>query len=85
MACNLAVLICGDDDAPAGAIELWHNEPGEGAIGKVLLTGVPAVTEHAACEPAGMGASALRAGLTGLLAIPILRDGRLTAAVALYF
>lgn len=85
MACNLAVLICGDDDAPAGAIELWHNEPGEGAIGKVLLTGVPAVTDQVTAEPAGIGAVAARAGLCSLLAIPILRDGRLTAVVALYF
>ncbi|MDL2338629.1 MAG: GAF domain-containing protein [Pseudomonadota bacterium] len=60
-------------------------EAGQGTIGKLMLTGVPAVTEHAASEPAGIGASALRAGLTSLLAIPILRDGQLTAAVALYF
>ena len=50
-----------------------------------MLTGVPAVTDHAAAEPAGIGAVADRAGLTSLLAIPILSDARLTAVVALYF
>lgn len=60
-------------------------EPGQGTIGKLMLTGVPAVTDHAAAEPAGIGAVADRAGLTSLLAIPILRNARLTAVVALYF
>ncbi len=68
-------------DAAPGA----RLEPGQGTIGKLVLAGVPAVTDNAASEPLGIGAAAERAGLSSLLAIPILRDARLTAVVALYF
>ncbi|MFM9916313.1 MAG: GAF domain-containing protein [Rhizobacter sp.] len=75
---------CEVDGRVDAAPERWL-EPGKGTIGKLMLSGVPAVTEHAAAEPAGIGAMANRVGLTSLLAIPILSDARLTAVVALYF
>ena len=71
-----------------GRVEASRNgglDFGQGTLGKLLLTGVPAVGENAAFEPAGIGAMAARLGLTSLVAIPILRNGRLIAAVALYF
>jgi hypothetical protein len=58
---------------------------GQGTIGKVLLTGAPAFSDNAAAEPAGVGDSAAAAGLQSLVAFPVLRDGRLVAAVAWYF
>jgi hypothetical protein len=60
-------------------------ERGQGTIGKVFLTGVPAVSDNAGTEPASVGPAAAAAGLNSLIAIPVLRDGRLVAAVAWYF
>lgn len=60
-------------------------ERGQGTIGRLLLTGVPAVTSSATHEPAGIGAMAARTGLHALAAIPILQSGRLVSVVALYF
>ena len=65
-----------DDTAP---------ECGQGTIGKAFLTGVPAFSDNAASEPGSIGASAAATGLTSLVAVPVLRGGRLTAAVAWYF
>ena len=58
---------------------------GQGTIGKVFLTGVPAVSDNAGSEPAGYGAAATEAGLESLVAMPVIREGRLVAAVAWYF
>lgn len=60
-------------------------EPGQGTIGRVFLTGAPAMTEHAADEPAGIGAAAATAGWTQMAALPVIREGRLTAVAAWYF
>ncbi len=60
-------------------------ERGQGTIGNVFLTGVPAVCDNAPSEPGGFGAAAAEIGLASLVAVPVLREGRLTAAVALYF
>jgi hypothetical protein len=58
---------------------------GQGTIGKVLLTGVPAVSDNAASEPGGYGASAAEMGLESLLAVPVIEQGRLAAVAAWYF
>ena len=60
-------------------------ERGQGTIGKVFLTGVPAFGDNAAAEPAGFGAAAAEAGLSSLAAIPVIHEGRLAAVVAWYF
>ncbi|MEO7337176.1 MAG: GAF domain-containing protein [Caldimonas sp.] len=60
-------------------------ERGQGTIGKAFLTGVPAVCDNAASEPAGFGAAAAEVGLESLVAVPVIREGRLTAVVAWYF
>jgi hypothetical protein len=58
---------------------------GQGALGRTLATSVPMVAERAKDEPGSVGAAAREAGLESMLAIPVLRDGRVTAVVAWYF
>ena len=60
-------------------------ERGQGTIGQVFQTGVPQLSDDAAGEPAGVGAAAVAAGLTSMVALPILREGRLLAVVAWFF
>jgi len=57
---------------------------GQGTIGKVFLTGVPAVSDDAASEPAGWGAHAAELGLASLVAMPVIHEGRLAAVAAWY-
>jgi hypothetical protein len=57
---------------------------GQGTIGKVFLTGVPAVSDNASSEPAGYGAAA-EIGLESLLAMPVIQAGRLAAVAVWYF
>jgi hypothetical protein len=59
-------------------------EIGQGTIGRPAMTGIPAFGEHAPGEPGSVGASAAEAGLASLVALPVLRDGRLAATVAWY-
>ncbi len=60
-------------------------ERGQGTIGQALLTGVPGISSQADTEPLGLGAAASEAGLKSLVAIPVIRNGRTVACVALYF
>jgi len=60
-------------------------EAGQGTVGRACLTGVPAVSDNAASEPGGYGAAAAEIGLESLLAVPLIRDGRLMAVTAWYF
>ena len=60
-------------------------ESGQGTIGKVFLTGVPAVSDNAASEPGGYGAAAAEIGLASLLAMPVIQSGRLAAVAVWYF
>lgn len=70
-----------------GLLEPGH-EPvarGQGVIGKALSSCVPAVAEPAAGEAGEVGAAARLAGLESVLALPVLRAGRVAAVVAWYF
>ena len=67
------------------ASDTTQPERGQGAIGKAFLTGVPAFSDNAASEPGGIGASATAAGLASLVAVPIIRDGKLVSVIAWYF
>jgi hypothetical protein len=58
---------------------------GQGAIGRALATRVPMVGERAQVEPGSVGVAAREAGLESMLAVPVLRAGRVTAVVAWYF
>jgi hypothetical protein len=60
-------------------------EWGQGTLGRAFFTGVPAVGENAASEPGSVGVAACAALLDAVVALPVLRDGRLQAVVAWYF
>ena len=65
-------------------------ERGQGALGQAFLTGVPTFSDKAASEPGTsahrhIGTSAAAAGLSSVVAVRIVRDGKLAAAVAWYF
>jgi hypothetical protein len=60
-------------------------ERGFGPIGRVWASGLPEVSEAIAHDPSVNGRSARRAGLTSLLALPVLEDGCIKAVVGLYF
>lgn len=59
-------------------------ERGQGTIGAAFMTGAPAVSEAAASEPGVVGSGAAEAELESLVAVPVLRQGRLAAVVAWY-
>ena len=59
-------------------------ERGQGCIGRSFATGAPAMSDDAGSEPL-VGAQAAAAGLTRLVAVPVLQQGRLAASVAWYF
>ena len=58
---------------------------GASTLGMTLVTGIPAISQHAGDEPGELGASARAAGLQVLLAMPLLNGGRLQAVIAWYF
>ena len=58
---------------------------GASTLGQAMATGIPALTHPAGDEPGELGASAAAAGLKVLLAMPLLRDGRLLAVIGWYF
>ena len=60
-------------------------ERGQGTLGRTFFTGVPAVGDNAASEPGLVGVAASAATLDAVVAVPVLRDGRLQAVVAWYF
>ena len=72
-------------------------ERGQGAIGQAFQSGIPQVAEMAGAEPGGVAtmqsaadatpgaAPADAAGFESILALPVIREGRLLAVVAWYF
>lgn len=63
-------------------------ERGQGAIGQAFQTGVPQVGETAGAEPGGIGEAegvAAAMAIESILALPVIREGRLLAVVAWYF
>jgi hypothetical protein len=60
-------------------------ERGNGLLGNVWHTGLPAVDEFIASEGSAVGASALKANLFSMAAIPVLEAGHIKAVVAMYF
>jgi hypothetical protein len=57
---------------------------GEGTIGRVWLTGVPAVCEDLTTDKSVAAHSALLAGLNSMLAMPVIENAALKAVVAMY-
>lgn len=70
--------------APQRGMALDVVDRGQGAIGRALLTGCPALSEAAGDEPGTVGRAATAAGWVQLVALPVIRDGRLAAVVAWY-
>ncbi len=75
---------CESGGAIAAAPEHLSLDRGQGTIGKVFLTGVPAVSDNAASEPGGWGELAAEIGLDSLVAMPVIHEGRLSAVAAWY-
>ncbi len=69
-------------------LELGHCSSrigkGEGTIGRVWLTGVPALCENLQQDTSVAGQLAQLAGLDSMLAMPVIEQGLLKAVVALY-
>jgi hypothetical protein len=59
--------------------------PGDSAISRAWMTGIPEIREPVAEHSSAIGMSARKAGLETLLALPALENGRLKAVVAFYF
>ncbi len=72
-----------------GKLPPGEGEPpvarGAGTLGRAMASGIPGISHQAGAEPGELGASAQAAGLTVLLAMPLLRDGRLLAVIGWYF
>jgi hypothetical protein len=58
---------------------------GEGAVGQVWSSGVPAVRESMADDPSAAGRSAVAASLKAMVAMPVMNESGLKAVVAWYF
>jgi hypothetical protein len=58
---------------------------GIGALGRALASCVPVIAERAADEPGAVGQAAREHGLDALVALPVLREGRVVAVVGWYF
>jgi len=79
----------------AGECDLNHAFPqdyanitvdrGAGPIGRVWASGLPEVREDLSGDSSPNGRSARKAGLSSMLALPVLELGRIRAVVALYF
>jgi len=59
-------------------------ERGQGSIGRCWLTGLPGVSTDLASEPGGVAQISDPTGLASMAVLPVLNEGRFTAAVALY-
>ena len=67
------------DPVPGHAVDA-----GQGSIGRVALTGMPALSGQVSDEPV-VGTEAAAAGLTLMVAVPVIRAGRLGSVVVWYF
>jgi hypothetical protein len=70
--------------SPEVAAAAGGVERGQGTIGRAFVTGCPAVSDAAAAEPGLVGEAAAAAGWASLVALPVIREGRLAAVVAWY-
>lgn len=56
-----------------------------GSIGKAFASGVPVINEHAETEPGMVGDAARDAGLSALVAVPVMTNDGVGEVIALYF
>lgn len=73
----------------AGGLDLTSAEDrvvnGQGVLGQAFASGVPQVSLQATSEPGGVGSGARAAGLSTVVALPVLQAGKVLAVVAWYF
>ncbi len=62
-----------------------HIAPWEGALGEAWQKGVPAVRSSLVFEPGAAARAATAAGLSSMVVLPVIQEGRFRAAVAWYF
>ncbi len=77
----------GDCDTHADLAAEYEGQTisrGEGLLGEVWCSGIPAIREDVAFDQAASGRSARAAGLTSTVVLPFINDGRLKAAIAWY-
>jgi hypothetical protein len=76
---------CDEDSRFATGYQTVTISKGEGTIGQVWATGVPAVRDGLAGDPSPAAQSAIAAGLNAMVAMPVSADGgRVKAVVAWY-
>jgi hypothetical protein len=57
---------------------------GEGLLGEVWGSGIPAIRDNVSCDQSVAGQSARAAGLSSTVVLPFINDGKLKAAIAWY-
>ena len=81
------VFNCGDCDTRTDLMAEYDGQAigrGEGLLGEVWCSGIPAIRDNVACDQSVSGRSARAAGLTSTVVLPFIDDGRLKAAIAWY-
>lgn len=75
------------DHAPGFALDYASTRlyPGDSPISRAWMLGIPEICESVAEDSSAIGASARKARLQTMLALPVLENGRLKAVVAFYF
>lgn len=75
------------DNMPIFAQEYSASQlhPGDSPISRAWVTGIPEISASIAEDSSAIDASTHKAGLTTMLALPVLENGRLRAVVAFYF
>jgi len=66
-------------------LSIGEDRQGEGTIGQVWTTGIPAVRDSIAADASPAAGPAVAAGLDAMVAMPIMNDRGLKAVVAWYF
>lgn len=80
---NIGHCDCVPDFAQEYTATQLHS--GDSTISRAWASGIPEISASIAEEGSASGASARKAGLESLLALPVLEHGRLKAVVAFYF
>ncbi len=73
-----------DGPLPVGAACTTAGS-GDDSIAEAFASAMPRIRHRAADEPGVVGAAAAAAGLGGMLVLPVLNDGAVSEALALYF
>ena len=81
------VFDAGDCDTQSDLVAEYAGKTiakGEGAIGEIWRSGIPAISDHIADEPSASGQSARAAGMTSIVALPFIDGGSLKAVAVWY-